>query len=728
MMIGGSSSRSRMPGLAGEQVDEQQPVLQQLEELAVEADDAGVGEPGHVAQRGEQHVEALLVVAVAEVVEPGLGDRLARAARRRRARSAAPIAAIAVEDLDDLGRELRFGQVVDVDASAIRFPSSRRLLDLDEYNTVRTEMLSSPPSARPAAAPIRAPAGRPRDQRIDDAVLAATAELLARGGLRPAVDRRGRGAGRHAQAGDLPAVAVEGPAGPRGGVPRRRGNRLIPDTGDLRADLTSMVRGAVELFARPWCGPRCRACSPSSPPIPSCTRSSSNGSRTRSGAPCGERVAAATDGASSGPGSTRRSCSSSWAARALLALLTRAPDELDERLDPVDRVGPDGRNRTMTAPEREVTTAWHELLDGLRAHRRRVPRRRPRGPGRAGRRRRVSHGADRARRRPRHLPVRRSEPAAVRRRGQPGGAGPALGRRQHRQLVLASRRSIPHGPTGSAASGATAPTSASPSTTSRRRGSGRTASSPTSTTPTSTSIADGRFSFVIGPTRARRVRRAVRPARRRRRGRLHPRLPGRPLARAPGDVGDRGARPAGPARPASDEATAAALRAALRWVRTLFDIVPLAAGADGPAARPAGTTRRSWSTSSPSRTRSSDRATGGRRSTPCTAWRRSPSSRARRSSSPTGRPRAGSGTSSCGTPSWPPRRSRRPDLDQHRRRGAERRRHGHGRGRHDQLAHPNAISTCDHARARSRSAGSSPSRCRPGRSSRSWPGRPTTPT
>ena len=102
------------PGLAGEQVDEQQPVLQQLEDLAVEAEHAGGGEPRHVAQRGEQHVEALLVVAVAEVVEAGLGHRLAAqrvgvelagGAHRRHG----------AEDLVDLGRELRLGQVVDVD-------------------------------------------------------------------------------------------------------------------------------------------------------------------------------------------------------------------------------------------------------------------------------------------------------------------------------------------------------------------------------------------------------------------------------------------------------------------------------------------------------------------------------------------------------------------------------------------------------------------------------------
>ena len=100
--------------LAGEEVDQQQPVLQQLEDLAVEAEHAGVGEPGHVAQRGEQHVEALLVVAVAEVVEAGLGDRLATQ-RVGVELAGGPHRRHRLEDLDDLRRELRFGQVVDVD-------------------------------------------------------------------------------------------------------------------------------------------------------------------------------------------------------------------------------------------------------------------------------------------------------------------------------------------------------------------------------------------------------------------------------------------------------------------------------------------------------------------------------------------------------------------------------------------------------------------------------------
>ncbi len=114
MMIGGSRSRSTMPGSRVRRSIEQQPVLQQLEDLAVEAEHAGVGEPGHVAESGEQHVEARLVVAVAEVVEAGVGDRLPTQ-RVGVELAGGPHRRHRLEDLDDLGREPWLGQVVDVD-------------------------------------------------------------------------------------------------------------------------------------------------------------------------------------------------------------------------------------------------------------------------------------------------------------------------------------------------------------------------------------------------------------------------------------------------------------------------------------------------------------------------------------------------------------------------------------------------------------------------------------
>jgi AcrR family transcriptional regulator len=93
-------------------------------------------------------------------------------------------------------------------------------------------------------------AGRPRDQRIDEDVVRVTRELLvevgygrlsiasvaARAGTtKPAIYRR------WASKAQLVHEAV---------FPERDQN-FIPDTGDLEADLTSMVRGAVELFGWP---------------------------------------------------------------------------------------------------------------------------------------------------------------------------------------------------------------------------------------------------------------------------------------------------------------------------------------------------------------------------------------------------------------------------------------------------------------------------------------------
>ena len=67
MMIGGASSIVVDLGVAGQQVGQQQPVLQELEQLGVEPHRAGGVEPVHVAQRVEQDVEALLVVTGPEV-------------------------------------------------------------------------------------------------------------------------------------------------------------------------------------------------------------------------------------------------------------------------------------------------------------------------------------------------------------------------------------------------------------------------------------------------------------------------------------------------------------------------------------------------------------------------------------------------------------------------------------------------------------------------------------
>ncbi len=77
--------------VAGQQVGEQQPVLQPLQQLGVKIDDADVMQAGNILQRREIHIEAFAVVIRAEIVETGLGDGLGmqhigieRAIRRHR--------------------------------------------------------------------------------------------------------------------------------------------------------------------------------------------------------------------------------------------------------------------------------------------------------------------------------------------------------------------------------------------------------------------------------------------------------------------------------------------------------------------------------------------------------------------------------------------------------------------------------------------------------------------
>jgi AcrR family transcriptional regulator len=103
------------------------------------------------------------------------------------------------------------------------------------------------PDPAPSSSAI---AGRPRDRRIDEGVIQATLELLtevgygrltiaavaARAGTtKPAVYRRWRTKSRLVHEAVFPD----------------EGQVFIPDTDDIEADLTSMVRAAVELFSRP---------------------------------------------------------------------------------------------------------------------------------------------------------------------------------------------------------------------------------------------------------------------------------------------------------------------------------------------------------------------------------------------------------------------------------------------------------------------------------------------
>src|SRR5215471_8269658 len=102
----------------------------------------------------------------------------------------------------------------------------------------------------PEIAAPAAPVGRPRDGRIDEAVLRATAELVeevgyarlslaaiaARAGTtKPALYRRWASKAQLVHEAVFPAGDAE----------------LIPDSGDLTADVRRMVLATIDLFGRP---------------------------------------------------------------------------------------------------------------------------------------------------------------------------------------------------------------------------------------------------------------------------------------------------------------------------------------------------------------------------------------------------------------------------------------------------------------------------------------------
>ncbi len=174
------------------------------------------------------------------------------------------------------------------------------------------------------------PVGRPRDRRIDAAVLRATVDLLeevgyarlsiaavaARAGTtKPAVYRRWPSKARLVHEAAFPTEAAT----------------LVPETDDLAADLAAMVRGAVELFARP----AVRAALPgllaelaADPELHArlLARLSDQvwGAMRR-------RVAAATERGALRPGVDASAVLELVAGAALMGVLVRPPGELDER-------------------------------------------------------------------------------------------------------------------------------------------------------------------------------------------------------------------------------------------------------------------------------------------------------------------------------------------------------------------------------------------------------------
>ena len=106
------------------------------------------------------------------------------------------------------------------------------------------------PSA-PAIALVRRPAGRPRDRRLDAAVLDATRRLLAEVGYRDlSIEAVARRAGVHRPAiyrrWRTKAELVHAAIYPEGDVTLR-----ITDSGDFARDVRTCVRNAIGLFSRP---------------------------------------------------------------------------------------------------------------------------------------------------------------------------------------------------------------------------------------------------------------------------------------------------------------------------------------------------------------------------------------------------------------------------------------------------------------------------------------------
>ena len=110
--------------VATQQVGQQQPVLEPLQQLRVEVDDSGVMQAVDLAQRGEVDVEALAVVVGAEVVRPVSALALACSTSASSGHSA-PSRPSSRRICSASGAEPGRGEVVEAERSSGR---SRRLM------------------------------------------------------------------------------------------------------------------------------------------------------------------------------------------------------------------------------------------------------------------------------------------------------------------------------------------------------------------------------------------------------------------------------------------------------------------------------------------------------------------------------------------------------------------------------------------------------------------------
>ena len=366
-------------------------------------------------QRSEIHVEALAVVVGAEVVEPGLGARPWRAARRRRAGTSGAIVAIMSRICCASG--LKRGS-----ARSSRWTTAVLWLSVTAtYVTLSYVMTTD--------------LGRPRDLRIDNAVLRATVELLGKSGYADlSVDAIARRAGT-----SKPAIYRRWPSKAHlvheAVVPDRSEATELPDTGSLAGDVREMVRridGRADHACR--AGGNARDCWRRWPRTRRCTPSCWTASATSSSRGMTDRLDDAVSRGEVRPDVTAAELVEAIAGITLLALLTRNASTR-RRLGRAHRHPDHERNQRMTddprVDRRLARAARHPWRTGPL-----LPRGRPGGHRRPAHRRRLPHARDDARRRVRHLPLRRSQPADVGRGQLAVPAGPALGWRQHRRLLL----------------------------------------------------------------------------------------------------------------------------------------------------------------------------------------------------------------------------------------------------------------------------------------------------
>ena len=191
-----------------EQVDQQQPVLQQLEQLHVEVEDARAVQP-------------------VDVADGARGARRAARGSPRGPKSSRPVSARAFACRTSASS----GQSAAIASMKPRISSTSGVNAARSRSSMRTGLCHGSTLYVTVGHVMKAHSGRPRDPRIDEAVLRAAAELVEEVGyadltIAAIAERAGT---------TKPAIYRRWPSKAhlraRGGLPRRRADLALPDTG-----------------------------------------------------------------------------------------------------------------------------------------------------------------------------------------------------------------------------------------------------------------------------------------------------------------------------------------------------------------------------------------------------------------------------------------------------------------------------------------------------------------